>query len=242
VAEPYNLEAVRLSSADRESLAGYAARATWPAGFTVFQRGTPADGVFVVTRGRIILRSRVKSTRGFVPWIASPGESFGAEGLVQGGRYASDARADEESETLFISSANFRAFMREQPQQAVVLVGQLMAERTALLEKLRELTTLSVEQRLLTTLLRLCTNSTFTRPDGRVELDSAHYRLLCEMVGATRESVSLVLARLTGDGLVERRGSTLIAAPASRLAERIELPAFADELFVNDMNTQSAVS
>ena len=172
MAEPYNLEAVRLSSADQESLAGYSARATWPAGFTVFQRGTPADGVFIVTRGRIILRSRVKSTRGFMPWIATPGESFGAEGLMPGARYATDARADEESETLFISSANFRAFLREQPQQALVLVGQLMAERTALLEKLRELTTLSVEQRLLTTLLRLATNSTFTRPDGRIELDS----------------------------------------------------------------------
>lgn len=242
MAEPYNLEAVRLSSADRESLAGYAARATWPAGFAVFTRGTPADGVFIVTRGRIILRSRVKSTRGFVPWVASPGESFGAEGLQPGARYVTDARADQASETLFISSANFRAFMREQPQQAVALMGQLMAERTALLEKLRELTTLSVEQRLLTTLLRLSTNCTFTRPDGRVELDSAHYRLVCEMVGATRESVSLVLARLTGDGLVERRGTTLIAAPASRLAERIELPAFADELFVNDINPQSAVS
>lgn len=242
MAEPYNLEAVRLSSADREALAGYAARATWPTGFTVFQRGTPADGVFIVTRGRIVLRSRVKSSRGFVPWIASPGESFGAEGLLPGARYATDARADEESETLFISSANFRAFMREQPQQAVALVGQLMAERTALLEKLRELTTLSVEQRLLTTLLRLSTNATFTRPDGRVELDAAHYRLLCEMVGATRESVSLVLARLTGDGLVERRGTTLIAAPASRLAERIDLPAFADELFVNDISAQSALT
>ena len=129
MAEPYNLEAVRLSGADRESLAGYSARATWPAGFTVFQRGTPADGVFIVTRGRIILRSRVKSTRGFIPWVATPGESFGAEGLMPGARYATDARADEESETLFISSANFRAFLREQPQQALVLVGQLMAEK-----------------------------------------------------------------------------------------------------------------
>lgn len=242
MAEPYNLEAVRLSSADCDSLAGYAARATWPAGFAVFQRGTPADGVFIVTRGRIILRSRVKSSRGFIPWIATPGESFGAEGLMAGSRYATDARADEESETLFLSSANFRAFMREQPQQSLGLIGQLMAERTALLEKLRELTTLSVEQRLLTTLLRLSTNATFTRPDGRLELDSAHCRLLCEMVGATRESVSLVIARLTGDGLVERRGSTLIVAPAPRIAERIELPAFADELFVSQMSAQPAVS
>src|SRR3712207_8223163 len=80
-----------------------------------------------------------------------------------------------------------------------IFISQLMAERAALLDKLRELTTLSVEQRLLTTLLRMATNSTFTREDGNIVLDSSRYRLLCELVGATRESVSLVLARLTGD-------------------------------------------
>jgi hypothetical protein len=67
-------------------------------------------------------------------------------------------------------------------------------------------------------------------------LDSAHYRLLCELVGATRESVSLVLARLTGDGLVERQGSTLIVAPAERLLQRLDLPPMADDLLVAGMD------
>lgn len=230
MADGLTLEAVRLSLAEREALASYAARATWPAGFVIFQRGNVADGVFIVTRGRVILRSRVRAGRGFVPWIATPGETFGSEGLMPGTRYATDARADEETETLFMSSAQFRAFMRERPQNALALIAQLTAERTALLEKLRELTTLSVEQRLITTLLRLASNSTFTRPDGYIVLGSPHYRLLCELVGATRESVSLVLARLTGDGLVERQGSTLIVAPSSQLAARLELPVFTDEL------------
>lgn len=236
------LEAVRLGRVERDALATYAARASWPAGFVVFQRGAPADGLFVVTRGRIVLRSRVRSGRGFVPWIATPGETFGAEGLMPGARYATEARADEESETLFLSSASFRAFMREQPQQALGLIAQLTAERTALLEKLRELTTLSVEQRLLTTLVRLATNSTFTREDGHVVLDNPHYRLLCELVGATRESVSLVLARLSGDGLVERDGSTLIVGPAARLAQRIDLPLLADDPFVTDLAQHQTLS
>lgn len=230
------LEAARLSLAEQVAIAAYAARASWPAGFAIFQRGTPADGVFLVTRGRIILRSRVRAGRGFVPWIATPGESFGSEGLVPGSRYATDARADVESETLFLSASRFRALLREQPATALSLIVQLTAERTLLLDKLRELTTLSVEQRLLTTLLRMAGNGTFTRDDGCIVLDSAHYRLLCELVGATRESVSLVLARLTGDGLVERQGSTLIVAPAERLLQRLDLPPMADELLVGGID------
>ena len=162
-----------------------------------------------------------RAGRGFVPWIASPGETFGSEGLSLAARYATDARADEESETLFLSSARFRAFVREQPQHSLSLINQLMAERAALLDKLRELTTLSVEQRLISTLLRLASTNTFTRDDGRIELCTSRYRLLCELVGATRESVSLVLGRLTSDGFVERIGTTLIVSPAL-LADRLE--------------------
>lgn len=212
----------RLSPHEREALAAYAARASWPAGFAIYQRGTPADGVFVVTRGRVVLRSRVRAGRGFVPWIATPGESFGSEGLAANAKYATDARADEESETLFLSTMRFRAFVREQPQHALLFVSQLMAERAALLDKLRELTTLSVEQRMVSTLLRMANNATFTREDGKIVLCTARYRLLCELVGATRESVSLVLGRLTGEGLVERKGSTLIIAPPTQLAERLD--------------------
>jgi len=220
----------RLTEADREVLATYAARAAWPAGFAIYQRSAAADGVFVVTRGRIVLRSRVRAGRSFVPWIATPGETFGSEGLSPTGKYTTDARADEESETLFLSSARFRAFVREQPQQALILVHQLMSERSALLEKLRELTTLSVEQRLIATLLRMAENNTFTREDGRIVLCATRYRLLCEVVGATRESVSLVLGRLTAEGLVERKGTNLIIAPAIALAERLDLPGTETEM------------
>src|SRR5262245_60988379 len=168
----------RLTEAERETFVAYAARASWPAGFAIYQRSAAADGVFVVTRGRIVLRSRVRAGRGFVPWIATPGETFGSEGLSQNARYATDARADEESETLFLSSARFRAFIREQPQHSLTLVNQLMAERATLLDKLRELTTLSVEQRLVATLVRMANNHTFTREDGRIVLCTNRYRLL----------------------------------------------------------------
>jgi CRP-like cAMP-binding protein len=213
--------AARLAAGELNAVAAYAAKATWPAGFTVYQRGASADGVFVVLRGRIVLRSRVKAGRSFVPAVATAGEAFGMEGLTTAARYVTDAKADEPSETLHLSGARFRAFVREQPQHALCLVAQVMAEHTSLLEKLRELATLSVEQRLVTTLLRMAHNHTFVGADGRITLGAAQYRLLCELVGATRESVSLVLNRLIADGLAERQGTTFVIAPAKELASRV---------------------
>jgi CRP-like cAMP-binding protein len=211
----------RLSEDVREALGGYAARASWPAGFTIYQRGAQADGLFIVIGGRVLLRSRVRVGRSFIPLIAVPGETFGSEGLGFGIPYATDARADDESETLFLSSVRLRAFIREQPQHTVGLIAQLMGERTGLLDRLHEITTLSVEQRIVATLLRLARTNTFTDGAGRIVLCTQRYRLLCELVGATRESVSLVLGRFTAQGLAEREGATTVLAPASELIRRV---------------------
>src|SRR5262245_47095856 len=158
----------RLSPATIEALLAYAARATWPAGFLIYQRGAPADGLFIVLSGRVVLRSRVRAGRGYIPWIATHGETFVAEGLSSMARYSTEARADDETTTVFLSTTRHRSFIREQPAHATALLSQILAERTALLEKLRELTTMSVEQRLIVALGRMATFDTFTRDDGCV--------------------------------------------------------------------------
>lgn len=230
----------RLAPATVDALLAYAARATWPAGFVIYQRGAPADGLFVVLEGRVILRSRVRAGRGFIPWIATPSETFGAEGLSATPRYSTEARADDEAATLFLSTARYRSFIREQPQHATALTAQLLSERSALLEKLRELTTMSVEQRLIVALLRMATFDSFTRDDGCIVLSTNRYRLLCELVGATRESVSLVLGRFAGEGLIERKGNALIVRP-SRLTDRTDELPLADLLTVATASTTSSV-
>jgi len=230
----------RLAMTTVEALLAYAARATWPAGFVIYQRGAIADGIFVVLSGRVVLRSRVRAGRGYIPWIATPGETFGAEGLSASARYSTEARADDETTTVFMSTAKYRSFIREQPAQATALLAQVLAERTALLEKLRELTTMSVEQRLIVALGRMATFDTFTRDDGCVVLNASRYRLLCELVGATRESVSLVLGRFTGEGLIERKGTTLVVRPSQLMTRLEELPV--DELLAANGSTTQPIA
>ena len=217
-----NNDIEKLSQADRAAIAAYAARATWPAGFMVYESAGRADGVFVVLRGCIVLRNRVKAGRGFVPAMAGGGETFGSEGLARQGRYATDARADGETETLHLSSAAFRAYVREQPQHAIALVGQIMRERAILLQRMRELATLGVEQRLILALLRMSRSRAYASDSGQVILGTSQYRLLCEMVGATRESVSLVLGRLAREGLVSRDGVRYVISPPSALEQRLD--------------------
>jgi CRP/FNR family transcriptional regulator, cyclic AMP receptor protein len=238
-AEQHSWSATRLTQTTMDGLLGYGARAQWPSGFLIYHRGAAADGVFIVVRGRIVLRSRVRGGRGFIPWIATAGETFGGEGLSGDARYSTDARADEESETLFVSGSQFRSLLREQPQHAGALVAQLQCERAALLDKLWELTTMSVEQRLVVALMRMSAFDTFTRRDGALELTPSRYRLVCELVGATRESVSLVLSRFAGEGLVDRHGTRSIVY-ADRLTERLDRLPVSDLLAAESVGARKA--
>ena len=196
-------------------LGAYGARTTWPAGFQIYQKGSPADGLSVVLRGHVILRNRIRAGRGFVPAIVTPGEIFGTEGLSHEAIYVTDAFASEEAETLFVSGVQFRAFTRENAGAALEVVSQLMSEQATLLEKLHAMASQNVEQRLVAALQRLAADRTFLAADGRLRLELKHHRLLCEMVGATRESIALALGRLVGAGVASRRGMAFMIAPSS---------------------------
>ena len=155
-----------------------------------------------------------------MPAIVTPGETFGVEGLIEGATYVTDAYASDESETLFLSAAQFRAFVRENPGLALTLIGQLMSERAHLLEKLHAMASQNVEQRLVASLHRLTADRSFLGSDGKLRLELRHHRLLCEMVGATRESIALALGRLVASGVAERKGVAFQIAPRG-LAEHI---------------------
>ena len=205
----------RLTLEEMLPIASYGAKASWPSGFQLYQRGTRADGVFIVLEGHVVLRNKIKVGRGFVPVIATAGQTFGSEGLSPDSHYVTDANATEETKTMFLSGAQFRAFVRERPAQTIPLLSQIMSERAYLLEKLHELAALNVDQRLMSTLTHLSTDRSFTASDGRLKLENNHHRLLCEMVGATRESIALALSRLVSAGIAERKGMTFLIEPSS---------------------------
>src|SRR5256884_2909324 len=203
----------RLTPEEMLPIAAYGARASWPSGFQLYQRGARADGVFIVLEGHVVLRNKIKVGRGFVPVIATAGQTFGSEGVSPDSHYVTDANATEETKTMFLSGAQFRAFVRERPAQTIPLLSQIMSERAYLLEKLHELAALNVDQRLMSTLTHLSSDNSFTAPDGRLKLENSHHRLLCEMVGATRESIALALSRLVSAGIAARRGVKFLIEP-----------------------------
>jgi CRP-like cAMP-binding protein len=214
----------------RAALAAYGAKATWAGGLHHLPARHPRRRpVRRAERPRRAAQPREGRAR-LRPRLAAPGETFGAEGLTPRASYATDARAEDASETLHVSGAALRSFLREQPPHGQAVLGQVMAERSEMLEKLRELATLSVEERLIASMVRLAERAPAVRTDRAVDpvtgaaplvLGANEYRLLCELVGATRESVSLVFTRLAAAGLVERDGAHYTVPDVAALSQRL---------------------
>ena len=61
--------------------------------------------------------------------------------------------------------------------------------------------------------------------EGMHEAAAHHHRLLCEMVGATRESIALAFGRLVGAGVVERKGMAFVMSPKDLAAHISGSPA-----------------
>lgn len=218
----------RLSLSERIAASQFGAKAHWPGGFEVYRSGTAADGIFIVLHGHVVLRSPMKGGRGFVSGMAMPGETFGAEGLAPRGVYITDAKAADGVETLHLGAEQFRALLREQPAHAISLIGQVMAERSMLLARLQELASLNVEDRLASILMRLSEDTGFMMDDTTLRLNPSHHRLLCEMVGATRESIALALSRMVGGGVATRAG-TCFVIDTQQLASRLHAAQFDEQ-------------
>lgn len=192
-----------------EILGSYGAKASWPCGFSVYDRGSPANGLFIVVSGRVVLSSSGRNKRDFVSWVAFERETFGSEGLSPDARYATNAHAAVQSETLHLNFDRFRALVREQPACAIALSSQMVTERAAILQRLHDFASASVDTRVLAALDRLSHDPSM-KANGTLVVSPSDYRLICEMVGATRESISLALGRLVGSGVAERKGSSYL--------------------------------
>jgi CRP-like cAMP-binding protein len=199
----------QLTRNDLDVLAGYGARANWPSGFALYERGAPANGLFVVASGRIVLSNSGRNKRDFVSWVAFERETFGCEGLSPDASYATNAYAAVQSETLHLNFDGYRALVREQPACAIALTGQMVTERAAILQRLHDFAAASVDARVLAALDRL-SHDPSTKANGTLLVSPSDYRLICEMVGATRESISLALGRLVGAGVAQRKGTSYV--------------------------------
>jgi CRP-like cAMP-binding protein len=87
----------------------------WPAGATVFEKGSPSEGVYVVLSGHV----RVFDPD--VPDVAAelgPGDSFGELSLLLNRTHSKSAQAVVDAELMVVPGSSFRELLKSNPDLA----------------------------------------------------------------------------------------------------------------------------
>jgi CRP/FNR family cyclic AMP-dependent transcriptional regulator len=145
----------------------------------------------------------------FDPWTAADDDL-----LPRAVRWSADGPA-----TIAVLDGRFAVAAQRWPALAATAQARLAAlgERLAVHMAICQLP--RVEQRILALLWHLAERFGRMTPDGVVVDLRLKHRLIGELVGAQRPTVSLALATLLEEGLVARRpGGALVLDPASRAA------------------------
>lgn len=198
-----------LSPEDREIVEARFVHHSYAAGHTVISHMDEDRDVFFVLEGRVRATLYSSTGREVDYSDAGPGDVVGELAAIDGGPRSATVEALERARLARLPAAAFHELLNSRPSFAAALLQHLSAQVRRLTERVFELSTLSMRERLLRELLRLAEQAGIQ--DGRAEIRPAptHFEL-ASRVGAYREAVSREMSALHKAGLVEKRGGALV--------------------------------
>lgn len=190
---------------------------------TICFAGDPAEHLFVVADGRVRLMRHSLSGKNVMLDMLTPGEFFGSLSTLGDDVYPDTAQAHTQTCVLSIHADEFRQILEKYPTVALKVVDIIAARLRTAHERVRQLSTVSVEGRIANLLLVL--SKKFGKPsDVGLLIQSPLTREdLAAMTGTTTETASRVMSQFLKDGLI-RTGrkwvSILDHAALEQIAER----------------------
>lgn len=209
----------QLTPQDAEALVARGRRRTLSRGDSILRAGAAGDDVVLVLSGRVQLSAYGAGQREVLLAIRSAGELIGEMAALGGRRRSASVTAVDEVEAAFMTGEEFRAYLREHPDAALVLI-RMLVRRLAEADRDRvDLATQDSVGRIAKRLLELAADHGAPTGAGtRIELSLTQDEL-ARWTGATRETVSraLRLMRQLGWVSTDNRKVTVLDPAALRL-------------------------
>lgn len=174
----------------------------FPRNRRVFRRGEACQGLFVVVRGRVRVFQANARGQEQVIHDQGPGEALAEVPLFDGGPYPAHARAEEDSELLFLPRERFREVYRTEPDVAEAVILELGGRLRRAVSLISKISLRDVVGRVGLTLLD------YADSQGAGKGDSFTLTVtqgqMAEGLATTRESVARALKTLREEGFIEQ--------------------------------------
>lgn len=207
-----------LSDAEMNTLAERALMREYARGRLILHPGEHSELIFLIKEGRVKLSTYSSGGKEQILALLEPGDLFGDLALV-GEREPVHVEAFEDTVVCGVRKEDFAGIVRAHPEIALRII-RVLAERLRLAEEeIENLVFRDVPGRLAALLLRLGeAYGVRDKNSIRLTLRLTHYDL-ASMIGATRETVTNILARFRDEGLTDVEQRFIVIRDPQRLRQ-----------------------
>jgi CRP-like cAMP-binding protein len=187
-----------------------------PAGQRVISREAQDQDVYLIVSGRVRVTSFSASGRQVTYRDIAAGDWFGDFAAIDGMPRSADVDALEESVVAVMSPAVFRKLLHEHPDACDRVLRRLVGSVRNLTERIFDLSTLGVQNRVHAELLRLGKQTGIKANAARIDPVPKHADIASQ-VGTYREQVTREISAMVKQGLMQRAGRALVIPDVARL-------------------------
>ncbi len=202
-------------------LAQLVRRRTYHRGETIFHKGDPGSGLYIIASGQVKIVLPSETGDEAMLAVLEAGEFFGELALFDGLPRSATVVAVQNAEVLILHRDDFMSFVGRNPEVVTGLFSALSRRLRATDELVEDAIFLDVPGRLAKRLLDLADRH--GRPEGKgVAIDlKLTQQDLAAMVGATRESVNKHLGWMRDHGLIQLDRQRIVVLRPDDLRKRI---------------------
>ena len=213
------LSSERLQQLERSSSARKFAR-----GNPIYLPADQATGVCLLTSGRAKICSISADGKQAILAFIEPGELFGELAILDPGDRDEYAEAAEPTTVILIPAEQIQQLMAEYPDVSLGVTKLFGLRRRRIERRLKYLLFRSNRERLVHLLLELA-EQYGARSAGGIELSiKLSHQDLANIIGSTRETVTVVLGELQAEGSIRLGRRKITLTNIERLAKSVDAP------------------
>jgi CRP/FNR family cyclic AMP-dependent transcriptional regulator len=209
----------RLTVAQKQRLEHRAVLRVFAKGQIVYFPTEAGESVLLLARGRVKIKVLAADGRETILAFIDEGELFGELALLDAAPRNEFAEAVSDATIIAVAREDMLWLMGQHAELSLKITKLVGLRRRRIENRLRNILFRSTRERVAALLLELLESHGERQAQGcMVRLPLSHQEI-ANLIGATRESVTLTLGRLQAEGLIQVRRRRLMVLDAKRLAD-----------------------
>ncbi len=214
----------RLSSEQLQMLELRCRAKTFPRGTPIYLPADHADSVLLLATGRVKIGSFTEEGKQTILAFIEPGELFGELSLMGAERREEYAEALEKSTVVLIPGTAMQDLLAKNSDVSLGITKLFGLRRQKIERRLKYLLFHSNRERLIHLLLELVEQYGKRVPEGLELGIKLSHQDLANVIGSTRETVTVVLGELQSEGRLKLGRRKIILTDVAQLAESVQAP------------------